>query len=153
MAERKYTDTQRDDALALYVEHGACEAARRTGIPQKTISSWAARAGVQSDAPAKTADATAAAAMKWAQRRVDLADELGRVSAVLAAAAEAAAQRDDGRSAQAFMTGAAIGVDKAELLTGRATSRAAVLSDAAGRAAEAAGVRDEIAERRERNAG
>jgi transposase-like protein len=149
MPGRKYTDQQRDQALAAYIEHGACEAARRTGIPQVTISTWARRGGVQSSAPAKIEAAVKAGAMKWAQRRVTLADKLGQVSEVLADAAQKAADAGDGRNAQALMTGAAIGVDKAELLTGRATSRSVTYTDPVARAKELADVRDELEERRQ----
>jgi hypothetical protein len=149
MSRTHYTPEQRTQALALYVEHGPAETERHTGIPRRTIATWARRAGLKTDAPSKTAKATAAAAMKWAQRRVVLADKLGQVSEQLAGAAQAAVAKGDGRNAQAFMTAAAIGVDKAELLTGRATSRSVTLSDASSRAAELAQVRDELKERRD----
>lgn len=45
MAPRpKWTEQQRTEALRLYGEHGAAEAARRTGIPAGTVASWASRA-------------------------------------------------------------------------------------------------------------
>lgn len=72
----KYTDAQRAQALDLYVEHGPAEAERRTGIPRKTIASWARRAGVQSDAPAKTAAATEAAKLTLEQRKTAMADRV-----------------------------------------------------------------------------
>ena len=38
----RYTDEQRAEAIALYIEHGAAEAGRRTNIPARTIRRWAA---------------------------------------------------------------------------------------------------------------
>lgn len=41
-----YSDGERRAAVHLAVEHGGPEAARRTGVNQKTIYQWAARLGV-----------------------------------------------------------------------------------------------------------
>lgn len=71
-----YTPEQRATALEHYTEHGPAEAERRTGIPRRTISSWARRAGVQSEAPAKTKAAVEAAAVTLEQRKQELAGRL-----------------------------------------------------------------------------
>lgn len=77
MGERRtYTPEQREEALYLYVQVGPAEAARRTGIPAKTIASWAGRSGMQSDAPEKTEAAVAAASLTIAQRKQALASGL-----------------------------------------------------------------------------
>lgn len=41
-----YSDTQRQEALDLYPEHGTSETSRRTGIPQRTIRRWANEEGL-----------------------------------------------------------------------------------------------------------
>lgn len=123
MAKAKYTPEQKAEALRLYAEHGAGETHRLTGIPKGTLTSWAGRNGVQSHAAAKTAIATEASKIKWAERRQTLADQLGDAVADFVAAARKAAADGDGRNTQALMTAAAISVDKAQLVSGGATSR------------------------------
>lgn len=73
---RTYTPEQREEALQLYVDVGPAEAARRTGIPAKTIQSWGGRSGVQSAAVEKTEAAVAAASLTIAQRKQRLASDL-----------------------------------------------------------------------------
>lgn len=62
-ARATYTDEQRAEALALYREHGPTEASRRCGIPPRTITRWATKAGVATEVTAKTAAA-------WSRRRL-----------------------------------------------------------------------------------
>jgi transposase-like protein len=86
MARNRYTDEQKAEALRIYQEHGAGEAARRTGIARVTISSWAKRTPLQ---PGVATDATVAtqrteqvrasvevAALTRAQKRDRLVDDL-----------------------------------------------------------------------------
>lgn len=68
-ARAPYTDAQRADTIAAYIEHGPREAARRTGIPARTITRWAAAAGVSTEATAKTTAATQAAAATLERRK------------------------------------------------------------------------------------
>lgn len=119
MARRSYTDQERARALELYREHGPAEAERRCGVPKKTISSWAARAGVQTDAPERTRAAIEQARLGWEQRRAGLADRLGEVAELLVGKIEEESAADARRHA----TVVGIFVEKAELLTGRATGR------------------------------
>jgi len=120
---RSYTDEQKQAALDAYAEHGPAEASRQTGVPTKTIASWAARSGVQMDAGARSS-AVEAAKITWEIRRKTLADDFGRAAAELIEHARIAARTSDRpRDAQALMTAAAIGVDKAQLLAGGATAR------------------------------
>lgn len=115
-----YSDEVRAEALSLYREHGPAEAGRRLGIPAKTISSWAARAGVQADAREQvTAAATEAARQSWAERRARLADELGAAAEEFLVAARGAGAR----TARDYMAALAAAVDKAQLLSGAATER------------------------------
>lgn len=76
MARRAYTDDERAAALELYVEHGAAETARRTGIPDGTLQSWAHRAGLKSVATETTAVAVEAAMVSLAERKATLASDL-----------------------------------------------------------------------------
>lgn len=148
MPAPKWTPEQRDEALRLYTQLGAGEAARQTGIPQPTISSWARRAGVQSDAPAKTAAAVEQARLtmeaRKAQLALDLMDDIQQIRAQLFAPCveRKAMVVSDGAQLgshvevidverdqpsfgdqKAIMTTLAIAVDKVQILTGEATER------------------------------
>lgn len=73
MAERRhYTDEQQREALMFYVDLGPAEASRRTDISPLTISSWARRAGLHTNAPVKTRQATEALMAKQAEMREEL---------------------------------------------------------------------------------
>jgi transposase-like protein len=123
MARTRYTDEQKADALALYVEHGPAETARRTGIAKGTLASWAHRAGVQSVATELTAAATEAASAKWAERRQTMVDEIGLVAEAALSGAAGAVLAGRPRDAKDYATTMAILVDKAQLLGGDATTR------------------------------
>lgn len=73
---RAYTPEQKTEALQLYVDHGPAEASRSTGIPAKTIASWAGRSGMQTDAASNTEHATRTAAASIATRKAALAQAL-----------------------------------------------------------------------------
>lgn len=68
-ARTTYTDEQKTAALAAFQQHGGPAAEHTTGIPRRTITRWARAAGVTSDAPAKTAEAVAQAALTLEQRK------------------------------------------------------------------------------------
>lgn len=126
MAKTVYTDEQKQTALAAYTDHGPAEAERRTGIPRKTIASWARRSGTQMDAPERMQRAVTAAKIKWEQRRLTIADDFGDALQTMLTAAIEASRGDDVRSASRakdFMVAAAIAYDKAELRVGGPTSR------------------------------
>ena len=123
MPAAKWTPEQKTTALDLYREHGPAEAARRTGIPLGTISSWAKRSGVQTAAPENARVRVEAAKIKWAERRLTIADEFGTAIVEFLAAGRKAAADGDGRNTQAFATAAAISLDKAQLVTGGPTER------------------------------
>lgn len=120
-----YTDAQKADAVAIYVEHGLAEAHRRTGIPKPTLKRWLENEGIDpSETTArsveKTRAATEAASAGAAEKRALLQTEL------LDAAREHVAMARitlDGKDAQHWMTAAAIGVDKFRLEKGEATER------------------------------
>lgn len=84
MSRRTYTDQQRADALELYLQHGLAEAARLYSVPRGTLSSWAVRAGVQTDAAVAAAqrEQTDAARARWAEVTQEHREELaGRLLA------------------------------------------------------------------------
>ena len=85
MAARKWTDEQRDEALALHRSHGPAEASRLTGIPKATVASWARRKGVETNAPVEREAAVESASLAAEQRRLDLAEAmLGDISGLRA---------------------------------------------------------------------
>lgn len=151
MAAAKWTAEQKAEALRLYADVGSGEAARRTGIPQPTISSWARRNGVQSSAPANMHAANQATKIKWEQRRLTIADDFGDALRVMLAAAVAASRADDVRAASRakdFMVAAAIAYDKAELRVGGLTGRVGIdMAEPEARLAEVHQLRDAVAKR------
>ena len=73
---KSYSDGDKAEALALYVEKGPREASRQTGIPVRTITRWAAARGLSTEVETKTAAATAAAREKAALLREQLRHKL-----------------------------------------------------------------------------
>lgn len=170
MPARTYTGEQRHTALAVYAEHGAAEAARQTGIPRGTISAWASRQHpadpgdtAAMERRAQLADAHEVQRLTLTQRRALLAD-------LLLAEAERCvrdARRPymvhswkDGQivtgtlpkppalERQRLISAAGDAVERAQLLTGGATSRPELLADPAERRVRVGRLRDEVAERR-----
>ena len=115
----RYTAEQRDAALELYREVGPAEAGRRLSIPSGTVRSWARRNGCAAVATENRRAAVEAARLTWEQRRSGLTVRLGEVAAELL---ERVKKAEPGE-AKALATALAILVDKAELLSGRATER------------------------------
>lgn len=78
-----YTDEQKTDAVDLYIEHGAAEASRRTGINKRSISRWANAADVSADRDKNLIDAaerlTKQSTAQRAAIRVDLLDRVADV--------------------------------------------------------------------------
>lgn len=144
-----WTDEQKQRALAIYAEHGPREAARETGIPLSTVGTWAKAAGVTFNAE-RTARATEVRQMRWAERRANLTDLFGQAAEELV---EKARTAEDAGDAKQLMLAAAIGVDKAQLLSGGVTSRHEQL-DAERRQARISEMFDELEQRRQaKNAG
>jgi transposase-like protein len=146
MARRTYTDTQRAEALQLYLEHGPAEAARRTGIAEGTLKSWASRNGVAPVATEQRSARVAGAQLSLADRKLqlasDLLDDAQRLRTQLFAATveRKALVVPQGAGAgsvveivdveldqphysdqRQIMTSIAIAVDKVQILTGQAT--------------------------------
>lgn len=148
---RTYTDAQKADAVAIYVEHGLAEAHRRTGIPKPTLSSWVTpeeRAQISERVTAKTRAANEARVEDMAARRAQLASDLmgdvNRLRGQLFApcverkVVTLAGSKDEVGTwelvdidrdqptftdQKAIMTTIAIAVDKIQILTGEATER------------------------------
>lgn len=74
MQRMQYTPEQKAEALQLVAQVGKAETARRTGIPEGTVSSWAVRNGVRAPAPNQVQLVAAAATLQ--ERKQELADEL-----------------------------------------------------------------------------
>src|SRR4051812_4950212 len=72
MAQRKYTDEHRAEAIRLYVDLGPAGTAHQMGIPAPTIRKWAQRAGVTGPARSKSPAATEAARSEFDKRREQL---------------------------------------------------------------------------------
>jgi hypothetical protein len=142
MGRRAYTPEQRTQALELYRTDGPTKASEATGIPKGTIAAWAHDEGVQTDCLAKTANATRAAALRWEERRTELAHRMGEIASKALERVDHAIEGQDPfggdlyvpgafgqptlihpSDAKALATTCAILVDKAQLLTGAATSR------------------------------
>lgn len=144
MPTAQWSADKREEVLALLRgQIGTREVARRTGVPVQTVSRWAKAAGLEAVNAEQVAAATDATRIAWAQRKAQLVDDLGEVAAELLSKARDAA----GREAQAYMTAVAIGVDKAQLLSGGVTSRHEQL-DAQRRRERVVGLGDELEARR-----
>jgi hypothetical protein len=118
----RWTDQERDEALRIYRVDGPSEAARQTGIPRNTISSWANRSGDSVVLRENMQANCIAAAQRWAAKREELLAQMGDV-------AQLALDRAKG----------ALRDEKAQLVSGGATSRPnidplALIAEAKGRA-------------------
>jgi hypothetical protein len=121
-----YSEEQRLEALELYKQHGPSEASRRTGAPVKTIASWAARAGVQTSAPQKAADAIERQRLNWASQRLIEADAAGTDASEVRNKMLTLVRDEQTQKAQQLATVYGVLVDKAQLLSGSATSRSEI---------------------------
>lgn len=117
---------QRDHAVAL-LANGAtiADVHHTTHIPKQTLSDWARKAGLDlaGRSEAKTAAATKAASAKWAEVRADLADVSGAMAAEAAGHIRTLMSSGQYLEAQRLVAVFGVGVDKAQLLTGEATTR------------------------------
>ena len=121
----KYTAHQRQHATTLYTEVGTAEASRQTGIPTRTIKDWANKDGIVAQADTqKTHEMRAVNAERvqraWGDFREEQAMNAGATAANLMGKARNA---EKSRDAKDWAIAYGIFIDKAELLSGRATSR------------------------------
>jgi transposase-like protein len=162
VTRRRYTEAEKADAVALYLDHGPTIASDQTGIPSTTISSWAQRSGLASQRSEKLNAGVKASKLAWEERRTTLAHEMGQVAELALERCHSALTGDslvidavnakgehydripNPSDAKNLALTMAILADKAQLLTGSATSRA----EHATTPQVAAHLRDELAARR-----
>lgn len=138
MTRRTFTPEDRARALEGYDTLGPAECARRAGVAPSTLRSWASRAGVAAAAAQRVAAAVERRTLDLEERRQLLAGDLLTAAeealqalhqpvAVYRAGTEGIvageAPRPSPRDRQALLVGAAVAIDKAQLLTGQATER------------------------------
>jgi hypothetical protein len=119
-----YQPQVREQAKALYQQHGAAYAAEQTSVPERTIRRWALEDGWQQriavvagqDAQTKSA-ASQAAMIGWSTRRRHIADQLGHVGVQLLEAIQR--ELAEGRRLNLRDAGILLGImlDKAEALS------------------------------------
>lgn len=120
MSRTSYTDEQKQQALTAYEAHGPAEAERQTGIPRKTIASWARRTGTQMDAaaPDRLRFASEIAALSAEKKRARIAEVmLDR----LAESLDRLGTDAQANAAESRLIG--VLAEKQALLSGGATSR------------------------------
>lgn len=147
MARTRYDAATKNRAVALAVEHGPAEAARRTGIKSGTIRVWCTRAGVvTATATENTRAATEAVKATAEQRRARLADRLLELAEM---STEAAAKLIGEANLRDLVGALDYGIKNSQLLSGLATSRLETNREAIHAAIdELAAQRDELAARR-----
>ncbi|HKN57148.1 MAG TPA: hypothetical protein VJX66_31980 [Amycolatopsis sp.] len=140
-----HTAEQRAAALALLRDGvGVRETERQTGIPRSTLSQWATEAGIVNPRATQTANAVAATRLAWTQRRGALVDKVGESAEALL---ERLVGEADAADVKHLSVAFGVLVDKAQLLSGAATSRHEVL-DAQRRRNRVEEMADELAARR-----
>lgn len=118
-------------ALAAYLDVGPRQAGRDTGLPVQTVQSIAKRHGMLlSDLKDDV--------RPWAEKRLDVADAFGQLAVQCMSRAKETLDEGTEKSmhTQRLLTSAAIAVDKAQLLSGGATSQHLSLSGTLEQAAE-----------------
>lgn len=152
MARRRYTEAEKAEALKAYAQQGPTAASEATGIPMGTIAAWAVRKGYAKERHENAVGAVNAATTDLAVRRLELAhgllDDIAHLRAELFApcvqrivkTVSAVAGRTEAEIVDVeldqptfaeqtrIMTSIGIAVDKAQLLSGAATSRTETLT-------------------------
>lgn len=133
---RRYTSSERSRAMEIYREHGPAQAARRLGIPYETIRRWARDAGEVK--PSQTpheqtaqahAMATTRVAAKWADMRVEEADNAGDAARLARERILDVLVTDDHQMLRAVVNAYEILINKAEMLSGQASERIAIWAE------------------------
>jgi hypothetical protein len=125
MPKRTYSTAVKSQALELVDTLGYALASKQTTIPQPTLRAWVShRAGrgklyVPPDVP----EIDASPDVTWDDSVVSMANRFGRLAGGMLSSAEGFARQGRPREAKEAILAAAIAVDKAELLSGRATKR------------------------------
>jgi transposase-like protein len=122
MARRTYTDAERAEALALYESEGPSAVQAKLGIAKATVAGWAKRTGTRTVRNERTAAAVEAARLSWEERRGDLVHRMGEVAERALERADLEVRTGSANDAKNLATTMAILVDKAQLLSGGATT-------------------------------
>lgn len=85
---RSYSDTQRENAVAIAAEKGLANASRELDIPKSTIKGWADDRGIIVADEAMVAKVEKATAMSKATRLQKVEETTGRLQLLFAAIAE-----------------------------------------------------------------
>lgn len=140
---RRHPPEKKAAYLVDVPEMGISGAAKAHGIDKATGSRWARDAGIATVATERTRNATEGARLRWEERRASLVHDLGDLAAESLEQIRANLTTKPRISADLARV-LSIAVDKAQLLSGGATSRAIVDRQASLEAL------DELAERRKR---
>lgn len=156
MGAPRWPKDVRERALSLYPEHGSAVTARILAeeghrVPANTVAVWASRADQVRTTSERTRAATAVSNERWALRRVRLADELGEIAEMVAAAMRVAVDSDQLSKARDGAGSLAILIDKAQLLSGDPTRRTETIGTREALAFKANEL-DELARRRQARA-
>ena len=146
MPKAAWAPDVRERALAIYLERGTAEASRETGVPKGTIAAWASRNGTATLAPDRLARAAETAVARREAHLAELADDLVVIARDRAKRLRMAITADSEREIAQVM---GIAIDKAQLLTGKATVRTEALEPEETRR-QVTELRDDLAERRKR---
>ena len=130
------TPEQRQPFLDQLADGGSATAiAKAAGVTTRTLYRWAKDAGIdvagRHTTPPKTEAANEATRQAWAARRVDLADRIGVAVDKALDACVTALDSGQARNAQSAAITLGTLIDKAQLLSGAATSRTGSTQDPA----------------------
>lgn len=127
MQRMRYPEALKQEALRLLAEHGVAEASRQTGIPAGTIASWGSRLGVKAPSVEQIAVLNAATAELWQKRKLAMGERLGAVAEKMLQRIDERINDDRTAGVRDLAASMAVLIDRAQLLTGGATTRAEVV--------------------------
>lgn len=130
------TPEQRQPFLDQLADGGSATAiAKAAGVTPRTLYRWAKDAGIdvagRHTTPPKTQAANEATRQAWAVRKANMADEIGEAAQEALALCRASLAGGAARNAQAAAITLGTLIDKAQLLSGAATSRTGSTQDPA----------------------
>lgn len=126
-----WTPDEKARAVEVYVEHGLARAHAETGASKPSLRRWALDAGhdpaeiaerTNAKNKAQTARATAATKLRWAERRTTLLEEYGAAAEDFLRAALDSLDAGKALDAFTYMKTSGTACDKAQVLSGDASS-------------------------------
>ena len=120
MSGSRHTTAAKARAVAIYQTQGSAQAAETLGVSKRTILTWAKDAGATSREGAKRTAEASRVQRAWGDFREGEALAAGEAAGTLRGKVLDA---DKSRDAKDWAIAYGIFIDKAELLSGRATSR------------------------------